>query len=68
MVWDLLYLPDGTLVSADSDGAVQFWDGRFGTLLQRWAGALLLPAVCFRYPLPASEFAVCCAQAPPPPD
>ncbi|GAB4822285.1 hypothetical protein N2152v2_009331 [Parachlorella kessleri] len=35
-VWDLLYLPDGTLVSADSDGAVQFWDGASGTLLRRF--------------------------------
>ncbi len=38
-VWRVLVLPDGTLVSADSDGAVQFWDGRFGTLLQVRAGA-----------------------------
>ncbi len=34
-VWRLLVLPDGTLVSGDSSGAVQFWDGRFGTLLHR---------------------------------
>ena len=33
-VWQLLVLPDGTVVSGDSEGAVQFWDGRFGTLLQ----------------------------------
>ncbi len=35
-VWDLLCLPDGTLASADSDGAVQFWDGATGTLLRRF--------------------------------
>lgn len=33
-VWRLLVLADGTLVSGDSDGAVQFWDGKFGALLQ----------------------------------
>lgn len=37
VVWDLLFLPDGTLVSADSEGAVQFWDGATGTLLRRFA-------------------------------
>lgn len=36
-VWDLLFLPDGTLVSADSEGNVQFWDAQFGTLLQRFS-------------------------------
>lgn len=36
-MWDLLFLPDGTLVSADSEGAVQFWDGATGTLLRRFA-------------------------------
>jgi U3 small nucleolar RNA-associated protein 4 len=30
-VWCLLVLPDGTIVSGDSDGAVQMWDGSFGT-------------------------------------
>ncbi|KAG2432290.1 hypothetical protein HYH02_013013 [Chlamydomonas schloesseri] len=35
-VWRLLSLPDGTLVSGDSDGAVQMWDGRFGTQLARF--------------------------------
>ncbi|GFR42935.1 hypothetical protein Agub_g3833 [Astrephomene gubernaculifera] len=35
-VWRLLSLPDGTLVSGDSDGAVQMWDSRFGTLLHRF--------------------------------
>ncbi|GLC46942.1 hypothetical protein PLESTB_001544800 [Pleodorina starrii] len=35
-VWRLLFLPDGTLVSGDSDGAVQMWDSRFGTLLHRF--------------------------------
>jgi hypothetical protein len=34
-VWALEVLPDGTLVSGDQEGAVQFWDGRFGTLLNR---------------------------------
>ncbi|GIL46659.1 hypothetical protein Vafri_3595 [Volvox africanus] len=35
-VWRVLSLPDGTVVSGDSDGAVQMWDGQFGTLLQRF--------------------------------
>ncbi|PNH10616.1 Cirhin [Tetrabaena socialis] len=35
-VWRVLSLPDGTLVSGDSDGATQMWDSRFGTLLQRF--------------------------------
>ena len=34
-VWALKYLPDGTLVSGDSDGAVTFWDAKFGTQLSR---------------------------------
>jgi U3 small nucleolar RNA-associated protein 4 len=34
-VWALLVLPDGTIVSGDQEGAVQFWDGGFGTLLSR---------------------------------
>ena len=29
-------LPDGTLVSGDGEGAVQMWDGAFGTLLHRF--------------------------------
>jgi len=33
-VWALEALADGTVVSADSLGHVQFWDGNFGTLLQ----------------------------------
>ncbi|GKV07473.1 hypothetical protein SLEP1_g19248 [Rubroshorea leprosula] len=33
-VWSLLSLRCGTLVSADSNGSVQFWDGNSGTLLQ----------------------------------
>ncbi|KAI4375064.1 hypothetical protein MLD38_012976 [Melastoma candidum] len=33
-VWSLLALRSGTLVSADSTGSVQFWDSRYGTLLQ----------------------------------
>ncbi|PRW61122.1 WD40 repeat [Chlorella sorokiniana] len=32
-IWSLVVLPDGTVVSGDSAGNVQFWDGRFGTLL-----------------------------------
>ncbi|XP_052203016.1 WD repeat-containing protein PCN-like [Diospyros lotus] len=32
--WSLLALRCGTLVSADSTGSVQFWDGQHGTLLQ----------------------------------
>lgn len=34
-VWALEVLADGTIVSGDQEGAVQFWDGRFGTLLTR---------------------------------
>ncbi len=34
MVWCLRVLPDGTLVSGDSLGSVQFWDGATGTLQQ----------------------------------
>lgn len=34
MVWCLRALPDGTLVSGDSLGSVQFWDGATGTLRQ----------------------------------
>jgi U3 small nucleolar RNA-associated protein 4 len=36
VVWALLVLPDGTLVSGDSGGGVAFWDARFGTLLARF--------------------------------
>jgi U3 small nucleolar RNA-associated protein 4 len=32
-VWAVLALPCGTLVSGDSAGRVQFWDGSHGTLL-----------------------------------
>lgn len=32
-IWSLLVLPDGTVVSGDSSGNVQIWDGRHGTLL-----------------------------------
>ncbi|GAA0186765.1 hypothetical protein LIER_34053 [Lithospermum erythrorhizon] len=32
-IWSLLALRDGTLVSGDSTGSVQFWDSRLGTLL-----------------------------------
>ena len=33
-IWSLLVLDDGTLVSGDSMGHVQFWDGHAGTFLQ----------------------------------
>ncbi|XP_014505120.1 U3 small nucleolar RNA-associated protein 4 homolog [Vigna radiata var. radiata] len=33
-IWSLLSLRNGTLVSADSSGSVQFWDSQHGTLLQ----------------------------------
>eukprot|EP00850_Spirogloea_muscicola_P009057 SM000050S16982 [mRNA] locus=s50:211200:215257:+ [translate_table: standard] len=33
-IWSLLVLRDGTVVSGDSAGATQFWDGSLGTLLQ----------------------------------
>jgi len=33
-VWALKALADGTVVSGDSMGSIQFWDGRSGTLLQ----------------------------------
>ncbi|XP_028806860.1 WD repeat-containing protein PCN isoform X2 [Neltuma alba] len=33
-IWSLLSLRCGTLVSADSSGSVQFWDGQQGTLSQ----------------------------------
>jgi U3 small nucleolar RNA-associated protein 4 len=34
-IWSLLLLPDGTIVSGDSEGAVQFWEGTTGTLICR---------------------------------
>ncbi|CAK9875951.1 unnamed protein product [Sphagnum jensenii] len=33
-IWDLLVLRDGTIVSGDSSGSTQFWDGKQGTLIQ----------------------------------
>lgn len=33
-IWSVLVLPDGTMVSGDSAGAVQLWDSQHGTLLQ----------------------------------
>ncbi|KAL0366286.1 UNVERIFIED_CONTAM: WD repeat-containing protein PCN [Sesamum radiatum] len=33
-IWSLLALRCGTIVSGDSSGSVQFWDDKFGTLLQ----------------------------------
>jgi len=35
-VWKMLFLPDDTLVTADSDGKVTFWDARFFTVLQEF--------------------------------
>lgn len=35
-IWSLLVLPDGTIVSGDSNGNVSFWHGTFGTLLSRF--------------------------------
>ena len=34
LVWDLKYLSNGTIVSADSLGKVQLWNGKHGTLQQ----------------------------------
>ncbi|CAK9225547.1 unnamed protein product [Sphagnum troendelagicum] len=33
-IWDLLVLRDGSIVSGDSSGSTQFWDGKQGTLIQ----------------------------------
>lgn len=33
-IWSLLALRCGTIVSGDSSGGVQFWDGQFGALMQ----------------------------------
>jgi len=35
-VWSVLVLPDGTVVSGDTSGNTQFWDGQFGTLLHNF--------------------------------
>ena len=32
-----MVLPDGTMVSGDSTGTLQFWDGQHGTLLQAFS-------------------------------
>ncbi|KAJ3370887.1 U3 small nucleolar RNA-associated protein 4 [Kappamyces sp. JEL0680] len=37
IVWDVLVLDDGTIVTADSLGHVSFWHGPSGTLLQKLA-------------------------------
>lgn len=37
-VWSVKALPNGDIVSADSNGEVRFWDGRHYSLLQRVAG------------------------------
>ncbi|CAF88516.1 unnamed protein product, partial [Tetraodon nigroviridis] len=34
VVWSLVFLPDHTVVSGDSAGKVQFWDGHTGTLIR----------------------------------
>ncbi|XP_060110076.1 U3 small nucleolar RNA-associated protein 4 homolog [Heteronotia binoei] len=34
VVWSVVFLSDGTIVSADSSGRVQFWDSEMETLLQ----------------------------------
>lgn len=34
VVWSLVFLSDHTVVSADSAGKVQFWDGHTGTLVR----------------------------------
>ncbi|XP_056908161.1 U3 small nucleolar RNA-associated protein 4 homolog [Takifugu flavidus] len=34
VVWSLVFLSDHTVVSADSAGKVQFWDGHTGTLIR----------------------------------
>lgn len=36
-VWRLAALPDGTLVSGDSEGGVGLWDSAYGTALQRFS-------------------------------
>ncbi|KAK9835700.1 hypothetical protein WJX74_006180 [Apatococcus lobatus] len=33
-IWAVHVLPDGTMVSGDSQGRVQLWDANFGTLIQ----------------------------------
>ncbi|ETE68165.1 Cirhin, partial [Ophiophagus hannah] len=35
LVWGLAFLSDGTVVSVDSAGKVQFWDSAMGTLLSK---------------------------------
>ena len=40
-IWRLLVLADGTVVSGDGEGAVQMWDGAFGTLLHRFSRYVL---------------------------
>ncbi|XP_037538529.1 U3 small nucleolar RNA-associated protein 4 homolog [Nematolebias whitei] len=34
VVWSVVFLSDGTVISGDSAGKVQFWDGFMGTLLR----------------------------------
>lgn len=37
-IWSIITLRDGTIVSGDSSGSTQFWDGKLGTLLQAQLG------------------------------
>jgi U3 small nucleolar RNA-associated protein 4 len=34
VVWAVVILPDGTIVSGDSSGRTRFWDAQFGSLIQ----------------------------------
>ena len=38
LVWQVRCLPNGNIVSADSNGEVRFWDGKTYSLLQRISG------------------------------
>ncbi|KAH0619730.1 hypothetical protein JD844_000674 [Phrynosoma platyrhinos] len=53
VVWGVAFLSDGTIVSADSAGKVQFWDSEMGTLLSKH---------------PVSKSAVLCVAASEGPD
>lgn len=34
VVWSVLYLTDGTVISGDSSGKVKMWDDQMGTMLK----------------------------------
>lgn len=34
VVWSIVYLSDGTIISGDSSGRVKIWDGHTGTLIK----------------------------------